>query len=185
MARGRVDRMTACGRSPVAMRLGDLKMPLFDRGTAGGASMRSLAGFKNLDLIYFALAALVIATIGGGLYLNQFMTGLYGQSVSMTQNHAAYLATFLDLGDLAQKVNAPANDIFDSQAIDAEQQKRNAARAAFDQALAAFREQMAQKKTTAEGKFVLHAIEQVADSMQSMNAASDAVFARFRENKFS
>src|SRR5262245_16852554 len=158
-------------------------MPLFDRRNAGGVSRRRLAGFKNLDLIYFALAALVIATIGGGLYLNQFMTGLYGQSVSMTQNQAAYLATFLDLGGLAQKVNAPANDLFDTQAIDAEEQKRNAARAAFDQALAAFREQMAQKKATAEGKFVLHAIQQVTDSMQTMNAAGDAVFARFREGR--
>jgi len=158
-------------------------MPLFDRSLAG-ASIRRPAGFKNLDLIYFALAAMVVATICGGLYLNQFMTGLYGQSVSTTQSHAGYLATFLDLGDLAQKVNAPANDVFDSRAVDAEEKKRDAALDTFDQRLASFRQEMAQSKTSAEGKFVLHAIDQVVASMQSMNASADAVFARYRESQF-
>ena len=159
-------------------------MPLFHRSTAGGVSIHRWAGFKTLDLIYFALAAMVIATICGGLYLNQFMTGLYGQSVNMTQNHAGYLATFLDLGDLAQKVNAPANDVFESHAVDTEEKKRDTALAAFDQRLAAFRQEMAQKKASAEGKFVMHAIDQVAASMQDMNASADAVFARYRESQF-
>ena len=158
-------------------------MPLFNRSTAGGIAIQRWAGFKTLDLIYFALAAMVIATICGGLYLNQFMTGLYGQSVSMTQNHAGYLATFLDLGDLAQKVNAPANDVFESHAIDAEEKKRDSALAAFDQRLAEFRQEMAQK-TSAEGKFVKHAIDQVAASMEVMNTSADIVFARYRESQF-
>jgi methyl-accepting chemotaxis protein len=159
-------------------------MPLFNRSFASGASLRRSAGFKNLDLIYFALAAMVVATICGGLYLNQFMTGLYGQSVSTTQNHAGYLATFLELGDLAQQVNAPANDVFGSHAVDAEQKKRDAALNAFDQRLASFRQEIEQNKTSAEGKFVLHAIDQVAASMQGMNAAADSVFARYSESQF-
>ncbi|HEY7687243.1 MAG TPA: methyl-accepting chemotaxis protein [Dongiaceae bacterium] len=159
-------------------------MLFIHRSSAGGAAARRPAGLRNLDLVYFALAAMVIATICGGLYLNQFMTGLYGQSVSMTQNHAGYLATFLDLGDLAQKVNQPANDVFDSHAIDAEEQKREAALAAFNQRLTAFQQEVGQKKTAAEGKFVMHAIDQVAASMKKMNAAADTVFARYRESQF-
>jgi methyl-accepting chemotaxis protein len=156
-------------------------MFFFHRRLARGAQRP--AGSRSLDLVYFALAALVVATICGGLYLNQFMTGLYGQSVSTTQNHAGYLATFLELGDLAQQVNAPANDVFDNRSVDAEEKKRDTALDAFEQRLDSFRREMAQNETSAESKFILHAVDQVVASMRNMNASADAVFARYREDR--
>src|SRR5262245_50604232 len=101
-------------------------MPFFNFGsTPHASSARRTAASRSFDQIYLALGAIVVATICGGLYLNYLTTSLFSQSINVTREHSGYLAAFLELGELAQQVNAPANDIFDGRAIDAEEEKRD------------------------------------------------------------
>src|SRR5574341_1358999 len=83
-------------------------------------------------LLYYVLAAIVTLTICGSLYLNHSVREIYQESVAVNQEWAQRHSRLLELAQLAQDVNAPGNDIFDSHDADKERAQRDEALARFE-----------------------------------------------------
>jgi signal transduction histidine kinase/AmiR/NasT family two-component response regulator len=82
-------------------------------------------------LIFYVLAAFVLVTIATGLYLNHSIMSVFSRSVATNESWAAKLHNLTKLGDLAQKVNAPGNDVFDSKNLEKERAAREEALTKF------------------------------------------------------
>ncbi len=81
------------------------------------------AGAGRTFLVYFLLAAFDLATVSISLSLNHRIMRIYTESIIVNQNWADRQGIYANLGLLAARVNAPGNDVFESMAIDAEQQR--------------------------------------------------------------
>lgn len=62
-------------------------------------------------LLYYVLAGFDLLTISISLYLNHRLAGIYAESVHVNQAWAQRLDRYAKLGELANAVNATANDV--------------------------------------------------------------------------
>src|SRR5258708_4307081 len=132
--------------------------------------------------VYFLLAALDIAAVCTGLYLNQRITGLYSESVRVNREWAERGARFAELSLLAGEVNAPANDVFASHAVEREEQRL---RAALDRFLAALAEERATLVADRRGDEFAALIQDSDDCavlMQAMTDEAARIFALLRSS---
>lgn len=70
--------------------------------------------------VYFLLAAFDVLTVSMCLYLNHRIMTIYVRSVEANQEWAERQQDASELGRLAWEVNAPGNDVFDSQQVEAD-----------------------------------------------------------------
>lgn len=131
------------------------------------------------QLVYFALAALVLTTLLASLFLTHTIVGNYTDSVELDRKWADRLGSLTDLTELAQKTNAPGNNIFDTLDVPGERMERDAARARFNVQLEVIRDELFRKTQGAESAAVLGITEDIAQAMQEMVFASDQVFELF------
>jgi hypothetical protein len=101
-------------------------------------------------LLYYVLAAIAVLTICGSLYLNHAVRLIHQDSVAVNQEWAEQHSNLLELANLAQAVNAPGNDIFDSRDADQEQARHEQALAIFEAKLVQIRQELFSKPRTAE-----------------------------------
>src|SRR5262245_21224347 len=93
-------------------------------------------------LLYYLLAAISVLTVCGSLYLNHAVRLIHQDSVAVNQVWAELHSILIELANLAQAVNAPGNDIFDSRDADKEQARRDEALAAFEAQLVRIRREL-------------------------------------------
>ena len=134
-------------------------------------------------LIYYMLAAFDLLTVSGGLYLNDLIMTIYTASVEVNQSWATRMAGFDELRNLTIGVNAPGNDVFDSQDVDAELAKRSAALTAFDVHLRKIRHEIANNVTPEQSAGLLSGLDAVQAAMDGMLAEADLIFSYFRRNE--
>lgn len=133
--------------------------------------------------LYFALAAFDLMTVSFSLYLNHRLTQSYSASIRVNETWATRLGTYSALRDLASKVNAPGNDVFDSQAVDEEAQRMKQALAAFDGKLDHARQELSSETAIAQITGLLDEFRQVRKSMDEMVAEADLIFNFFRNRQ--
>ncbi|NVJ97003.1 MAG: response regulator [Alphaproteobacteria bacterium] len=121
-------------------------------------------GIPRWHLIYYALALFDILTISGSLYLNHQIMNIYSDSVELNQEWAGHLSGLTELGDLAQKTNAPGNDVFDTKAVDRETERR-------DTALMLFNNRLADLESAIIASSEAHGVEPPRDQFQSVKVA--------------
>lgn len=92
----------------------------------GEAPKREPLQRRRLDLIYFALAGFDLLTIGFTLMLSNHIMDLYQNSVNGSAAWSMRLGQMVQLAQFAQEANAPGNDVFDSQNVTLERQRRDA-----------------------------------------------------------
>jgi len=85
--------------------------------------MSSSTANSKWYLAYFFLAAFDILTISTGLYLTHTIMNLYTNSVEVNREWAFRLAELDKLRELAGSVNAPGNNVFDTQDVVGESQR--------------------------------------------------------------
>jgi len=88
---------------------------------------------SKLHLLYFVLAAFDILTVSGSLYLNHTIMQIYKDSVEVNLGWAQRNSQYSELADLAQQVNAPGNDVFDTLDVEGAKAKRLIALKRFNQ----------------------------------------------------
>jgi hypothetical protein len=106
-------------------------------------------------LLYYLLAAIVVLTVCGSLYLNHSVRRIYEESVAVNQEWSEQHSNLLELARLAQAVSAPGNDIFDSGDVDKETARRNQALAEFEALLVKIRHELVSKPATREVKSLI------------------------------
>jgi signal transduction histidine kinase len=134
-------------------------------------------------LLYYLLAAIAVLTICGSLYLNHSVRRIYEDSVAVNQEWARQHSNLLKLARLAQAVNAPGNDIFDSHDFDTERARRDAALAEFEALLVRIRHELVSKPATPEVKSLIASIYEINAAMDTMTATADLIFVYFRSNE--
>jgi len=87
-------------------------------------------------LLYFVLAALDVVTVLASLTINQQMMQIYLDAVAVNREWSVRHGKYIELGQLANAVNAPGNDVFDSQDVQAETLRMRAALQKFDEEFA-------------------------------------------------
>ncbi len=133
-------------------------------------------------LLYYLLAAIVVLTICGSLYLNHSVRRIYEESVAVNQEWSLQHSNLLELARLAQAVSAPGNDIFDSGDVAKETARRDEALAQFEALLVKIRHELVSKPATREVKSLIASLYEINTAMDTMTATADLIFVYFRTN---
>lgn len=139
---------------------------------------------KKLDiprwhLIYYALALFDILTISGSLYLNHQIMNIYEDSVELNREWATHLSGLTELSDLAQKTNAPGNDVFDTKAVEQERASRDEALTLFNRHLADLEMAITKSSQKHGVEPPLKLFQSVILAMGGMVAEADDIFQLF------
>jgi len=136
--------------------------------------------------LYFLLAAFDVLTVVLSLTLSHEIRGILSQSVAVNQAWGQRLADYSDLGELAQAVDAPGNDVFDTQDVAGELAKEQAALRTFNERLTALLADI-QANAPALDPAILADFEQdygeLTGAMSEMTAESDLIFSYFARNQ--
>jgi PAS domain S-box-containing protein len=136
-------------------------------------------------LVYFVLAAFDLMTIGFSLYLNHQLNQSYETSVASNREWVTRLSRYRELLDLAQLVNAPGNDVFDTHDVLRETDRMTKALATFSEALEAERVDLVavkQRVRPADQEHVQHIVDTMSHipaSMREMVAEETEIFTFF------
>jgi|CXWL01.1.fsa_nt_gi diguanylate cyclase (GGDEF)-like protein/PAS domain S-box-containing protein len=128
--------------------------------------------------VYYVLGALDLLTVGAGLGLSHLLSSDYKAAVAQHGALASLQLEATELSGLAQAVNAPGNDVFDTRDVAGERAARDEARVAFDRRLAA----LESEARGLEGEWAQQfrsALLQVRQAMLQMSAEADLIFGNF------
>ena len=82
-------------------------------------------------VVYYLLAGFDVLAVSSSLYLGHQVMEIFRSSMEVNQEWAGKLSDLSDIRSAASNVNAPGNDIFDSQDIKKEVARQDEAQLAF------------------------------------------------------
>ena len=138
---------------------------------------------QRLDVLYFALAAFDLITVCTALLLNHIATTRFERAVFTSADLSRQQTQIIDLIHLAQRANAPGNDVFQSRQVAMERERHEGAMARFDAALA-------QTLTSVHGRpdrkaALTHALRDAESAMRQSSDLSRALMSALDNNSFS
>jgi PAS domain S-box-containing protein len=142
--------------------------------------------------VYYLLAAFDVLIVLFGLSINHQLVKIYDRSVEVNREWVKRLNGFAELGPLAGAVNAPGNDVFDTQDVDAESLRMQAALRAFREHMAASEQDLRDKIAEEErlGTIVSRDVEGLPEdlmaiktAMMEMTVEAELTFSFFREGR--
>ncbi|MBX7218592.1 MAG: response regulator [Blastocatellia bacterium] len=137
--------------------------------------------------IYYCLALFDLFTVLGSLYLSQRIISTYENSIRVNREWAERLNRYSQLSEIAAAVNAPGNDVFDSQDPDREEQRLEVARLQFETRITEIRAELRQNGIQAEFsepvQIVLDRLTLLDLAMKKMAADSQAIFFMVRQKR--
>ncbi len=143
---------------------------------------------RRLPMLYVLFAAFDILTVLVGLALNHHLVDMHRASLDVNRQWAERLATYAKLRELAAGVNAPANDVFDSQDPRGETVRLRKARREFDDALSAARSDLEQAAArtdldhtgvTPQIQTLLQDLDAIRTAMNAMASEANMTFSYF------
>jgi len=146
-----------------------------------GTMLKSKAGrgAPRWHLVYLALAAFDLLTVLVSLSLSHNLMSMYTRSVEVNTEWAQRVSAISHLGDLAQAVNAPGNDIFDSHDVPAERTRRDVALSAFDAHLDRVEDNLAERTAPDEQQKINAALAVTKAAMSDMISEAERIFIHF------
>jgi signal transduction histidine kinase/CheY-like chemotaxis protein len=131
---------------------------------------------NKLHLIYFALAAVDLITIGSTLWLSHSIMNKYEGAVSTSRDWAARLGEITQLGSHAQQTNAPGNNVFDSGDIAGERALRDAAIADFHAQWTQVKDDLIANVDPDQREAILAPLTRSYAAMTNMTHEADQIF---------
>ncbi len=138
-------------------------------------------GAPRWHLVYLALAAFDLLTVLVSLSLSHNLMSMYTRSVEVNTEWAQRVSAISHLGDLAQAVNAPGNDIFDSHDVPAERTRRDVALSAFDAHLDRIEDNLAERTAPDEQQKINAALAVTKAAMSEMIIEAERIFIHFEK----
>ncbi|MSQ18194.1 MAG: response regulator [Betaproteobacteria bacterium] len=129
------------------------------------------------------LAAFDLMTVVLGLYLSRETTKVYERSIVVNHEWAERASTYSKLGELAQAVNAPGNDVFDSHDVSGERAKLYRALGTFEASLRLANEDLRRNLDATEAAPILDQLTTVNTAMQTMVDESSRIFHYFESGE--
>jgi signal transduction histidine kinase/CheY-like chemotaxis protein len=133
--------------------------------------------------IYFLLAAFDLISVALGLYLSRETSLVYQRSIAENQVWVERAKNYSRLGDFAQAVNAPGNDVFDTRNVKAEHEKFDGALSIFDAFLELAREELHRSLSVAEATEIDHHFNAIAVAMKAMADEARQIFDYFERRE--
>lgn len=144
-------------------------------------SLRQINKKPRWHLAYFFLAFFDLATICGSIYLSHKLLEIHAHSVAENEAWAAKLDRFSEIRDLASKVNAPGNDVFDTLDPQTESQKQSVALAAFQRQLSQLHADILAAAAPAEQSKINGSFERIQLAMNEMTNEANQIFTFFQK----
>jgi signal transduction histidine kinase/ActR/RegA family two-component response regulator len=141
---------------------------------SGGAAQR-----PKWYLVYYILAVLDVITVLASLTLNHQIMQIYVNSVAMSQEWEKRETEYARLSELANNVNAPGNDVFDSRNVAAESERLRLALFAYNAQFTAVLDEMDGNVRPIEAALLLDAFDKIERAMQEMTAEAQLIFGYF------
>ena len=138
-------------------------------------------GAPRWHLVYLALAAFDLLTVLVSLSLSHNLMSMYTRSVEVNTEWAQRVSAISHLGDLAQAVNAPGNDIFDSHDVPAERTRRDVALSAFDAHLDRIEDSLSERTAPDEQQKINAALAVTKAAMSEMISEAERIFIHFEQ----
>lgn len=133
--------------------------------------------------IYYILAAFDIFTVLVSLFVNHQIKNTYIQSIQVNQEWTNRLRHYSELSQLAGKVNAPGNDIFDSQNVPTESKRLQVAFQQFQTQVAAIRKDLKNHVNPEQSKILLNDLDLLETSMNQMLREANLIFDYFNQKQ--
>lgn len=122
---------------------------------------------------YYLLAIFNVVTVITSLFLNHRLMSRYEASVTTNEQWAARLLTYSQLSQAANAVNAPGNDVFESQEIFAERARLNWEYTGFQRILKSAQKDLQKNVSPQDRETLLNSLEgaqiEVAEIVQEAN----------------
>jgi signal transduction histidine kinase/CheY-like chemotaxis protein len=133
--------------------------------------------------LYFVLAAFDLMTVGLGLFLSRETTLVYEHSIAVNREWVDRAISYSKLGELAQAVNAPGNDVFNSHDVASERAKLYRALGTFDATLELANEELRRKLPGTEAAPMLQHLNGINLAMKAMVDESTQIFGFFERGE--
>jgi signal transduction histidine kinase len=147
------------------------------------ALRRQLGRLGRLDTLYFALAGIDLITICSALALNHATMTAFERSVQASSQWSARQTGLVELTRLAQAVDAPPNDIFETRDVPRERRRLTAAtielRRRMDAALVDF----GTRRLSAHDDAILHELRSAAELLPSLETHAEATLQDFEQGR--
>ena len=137
---------------------------------------RNNDGTPRWHLVYFALAGFDLLTILFSLTLTHNLMTMYSRSVESNRVWAERIGSISQMGDFAQAVNAPGNDVFDTQDVTSARADRDAALLLFGSRIAEVRSNLGNGATAEERVKMSRLLDVTQVAMDDMVAEADQIF---------
>lgn len=142
-----------------------------------------LGGFKRLDLIYFALAAVDLFTICAALYLNHTVTSAFEDAVRTSAAWSSRQVEIIRLGRLAQQADAPGNDVFTSGDVVGERARHLEAYRRFNAAALQFNADIIAAPLSASDAELVGHLALVNAKMGELASRSELTFSEYERGR--
>lgn len=129
-------------------------------------------------VVYYVLAAFDVFTVSASLLLSARLLEIFRRSVEQNQEWAIHLDEYASLQRLAADVNAPGNDLFESQDVALESARMARARQAFDARIAVLRRHLVEVHPAESGKMVTR-YDALERAVSEMSAEAQTTFGAF------
>ena len=133
--------------------------------------------------ICLVLAAFNLLTISCSLFLSRRLTNIQLDSTRVNQEWAKRLDRFSELADLGGAVNAPGNDVFDSQDVAGESARLATALTRFEKALDGAEAALAVNVPAASARLLGQDLTLVRGLMKEMTDETAMIFTFFRQSQ--
>jgi signal transduction histidine kinase len=133
--------------------------------------------------LLYVLVAFAVFTLALSLYLSHQYVQIYARSVAVNRAWTERLHECARLGRLAAGVNAPGNDVFQTNQITAEEEKMRAALGLFNARLDAFRAELRENAEGDEVAALADDLRAFRRLMQAMAEEAGRLFAKLRQQR--
>ncbi|MSQ21124.1 MAG: hypothetical protein EXR39_16645 [Betaproteobacteria bacterium] len=138
---------------------------------------------RRIHYIYFLLVAFDFLSVALGLYLSQQTTLIFQRSINENKVWVERAMNYSRLGDHAQTVNAPGNDVFYSGDVATERRNFTGALALFYGFFALVREELKCNLVGAEAITIDAHFDAIAFAMKAINDEAEKIFEYFERRQ--
>ncbi len=135
-------------------------------------------------LLYYALTAVNVVTVVASLTLSHMLMSTFTESVAEGAEWADRLGAYTEINTLAQQVNAPGNDIFDSKDTQLEAARLAEAHVAFDVAIEEARADITANIAPQFKREFLKELDEIDAGMHEMVAEATHIFRLFETGQY-
>jgi signal transduction histidine kinase len=146
-------------------------------------SLRSLSSKPHY--IYFLLAAFDILTVCVGLWVSHTIMGAYTSAVAANASWNERLLSYSRLGKLAEAVDAPGNDVFDSHDPAGEERRMRIALDLFNRTLDELRAELTTHLAPERAAPLVERLDALDTGMDALAAQAQHIFSHFKAGRIS